>query len=964
MPQQLAPTLRLLPLFIVMLLLVPGRLVGADLPRADRPPCLTVGWPQDESDLKPDPALVFGRLANGVRYVLMANQEPKNRVAMYLGVQAGSLHETEEQRGLAHFLEHMLFNGTTHYPPGTLVEYLQSLGMGFGGDTNARTSFDATVYNLLLPSAEPKVLSEGFKVLADYARGALLLEKEVDRERGVILAEKRSRDSAASRVSKRQLQFDFEGTLLARRDPIGVEEVLLTADSSRLRAYYDRWYRPDNMIVVVVGDMQPEQTVPLLTQAFAGLKGADVEVVCPEMGTVRETGIDILVLPEPELGYTGLALTTVFNVEPRPDTLERQVEQLRQYVGVTLLTNRLRQLEQRSGSPLAQPMAQAGIFLKRYGYATIAARTETAKWRESMTLVQTTLAQALRDGFTAAELDRGKREVAALLTKAVHTAPSRDSRQLADEIIRKLGDGEVIMNPAQEMAVFGPAVDKLTLAEVNDTFRSLWSRPRRTVHLVGNLEPGATGEQIEGQLRELYQANVAGPVDRWVAETRADFPYLKVPDPAEIVERTSHRDIGVESVQFAGGVRLQIKQTDYQANQVQLAVQFGSGRQAEALPGQGLVAEAVVRESGIGRLTRDQLTEALAGTTASLDFKAGHESFTFHGASLRQDFEILLQLLRHHLHDPAFRSEAHRRGRETLRRMYDQLAGTAEGVQQVEGERFLTGGATEYGLPSREDVERIDLEAISNWLLPIFSGAPLEINVVGDIDPQEAIRLVAKYFGGEERQWRETPQATAAAFPAGLQRRLHAASTIDRALLTVAWQTSDYWDIDRTRRLNLLAAVFDDRLRIKIREELGAAYAPRVISQPSRVREGFGLMRSSLIVDPEQAESLAGIIKKVAASLATTGIGEDELRRALEPTLTSIRDIRRTNRYWLESVLNHAGRHPEQLRWPLTILDGFAAIKAEELTELARRYLEPDRAATVIVGPQTDQSAPVSPEQR
>lgn len=957
MPQSVFPFSwrRVAALFFALLFL--PSLLGAEsigpAPRPAQPSCLAANWPHDGSDLPPDPALTFGRFANGLRYVLMANDEPKNRVALYLVVRAGSLQETEEQRGLAHFLEHMLFNGTTHYPPGTLIKYFQSLGMDFGGDTNARTGFDETVYNLLLPSAESAVMAEGFKVLADYARGALLLEKEVDRERGVILAEKRSRDSAASRVSKKQMEFDFAGTLVARRDPIGVEEVLNTADSRLLRSFYDRWYRPDNMIVVVVGAMRPTETAKLLETAFAGLTAAETTVSCPETGSVKESGIEILVLPEPELGSTALSLSTVGNIQPRQDSRAWEIEQLRQYMASILLGNRLDQLEQRPGSPLAQPQTHAGLFLRQYQYATLTARTEPGTWRDGLALLQTTLAQALKHGFTETELARGKREIRALLDKAVQTAPSRDSREIAEEIIRKLGDGEVVMSPTQEMAFYGPEVDGLTLTEINDALRQQWSQPRRQIHLAGVLESGLTAAQLEEQVRALYRTNESKEIPAWVEAQRAPFPYLAPPPvPAnEPVERASHKEIGVETVTLPNGVVLNVKATDFQANQVLLSVQFGNGRQAEPAAGMALAAEALMRESGIGRLTREQLGEALAGTNVSLDFAVGPESFSFQGGSLRNEFETLLHLLRHRLYDPVFRAEDFRRSRENLRRMYDQLAGTVEGIGQIQGDRFLAGGSPEYGLPTWDEVNTIDLARIGQWLAPAFAREPLEINVVGDIDPGEAVTLVRQYFGADRRQAGEAPPVQPIVFPAGEQRRLQAASSLDRALLTVAWQTSDFWDIDRTRRLNLLASVFDDRLRVKIREELGATYAPRVISQPSRANAGFGLMKSSLIVAPDQAEALARATREVAAGLSGKGVGEDELHRALEPTLTSIKDIKRNNRYWMESVLNLSSRHPQQLQWPLTILEGFAAIKAEELTELARQYLAPERAATVIVGP-------------
>ncbi len=940
-------------LLLVFFLLLPVSPVLCAAPAADpSSDCLSSGWPHDQSDLQPDPSLVFGRLDNGLRYVFMANDKPKDRVALYLNVQAGSMHETEEQRGVAHFLEHMLFNGTTHYPPGTLVEYFQSIGMGFGGDTNAHTGFDETVYNLLLPSGTPKVLEKGLSVLADYARGALLLPEEVERERGIILAEKRTRDSAASRVSKEQMQFDFAGTLLAQRDPIGTEKVLHSADSRLLRSFYDRWYRPENMMVVAVGDMEPKEAEKLLKQYFSTLKGVGEIGECAPFGAVQESGTVVHFYPEPELGYANVALTTVFNTQPRPDTLAWEIEQLRQYVAVSMLANRLDILEQKTDSPLAQPGAMAGIIVQRVGYATLATRTEPGKWQQGLTLLQTTLAQALQNGFSERELSRAKREIAAYLEKAVQTASSRDSREIAGQIIRKLNNNEVILSPAQEMTLYHPVLEKLTLEEVNSAFRQLWSRPRRLVAVAGAVDSSLTKGQAKEQISKVFHENEAKPVPPWVEEPRVTFPYLPVPSTVgTIVEHVQHKAIGVESYVVQGGVRVNIKSTDFQANQVLLSAQFGKGRHAEPVDGLGMLAEAVVRESGVGQLTREQLETALTGTNVALNFRVGPESFSWNGTSLSQELELLLQLVYCRLHDPAFRPEAYRRSRDNLHRMYEQLGNTVEGIQQMQGDRFLTGSSREYGLPPWEQVAQIQLEQISAWLKPEFSREPLEINIVGDIQPEEVLRLVTKYFGGEQRKAEEDTQGAAIVFPAGEQRYLRVNSSIDKALLTVSWQTGDYWDIGRTRRLNLLAAVLDDRLRVTIREELGATYSPQVVSQPSRVHAGFGLLTSRLTVAPDRAASLAKVIKKVAADLGTEGVNEDELRRALQPTLTSIKDIKRSNQYWLEAVLNLSSRHPQQLQWPLTITEGFAGITADELTALAKRYLQEKQAAMVVVAP-------------
>ena len=214
-------------------------------PSAER--CLSTGWPHEQSDLTPDPALTFGTLENGLRYVIMPNHEPKNRVGLYLNIQSGSLNETEKQRSVAHYLEHMLFNGTTHYPTGKLVEYFQSIGMAFGPDTNAHTSYDETVYKLLLPNGEKKTVSEGLQVFAWILCGrcAVRAERRIERERGIILAEKRDVILPPASATKQIWSRPLLEHSVAQRDVIGTDKVLKNADAALLRQYYEQWYRPE-----------------------------------------------------------------------------------------------------------------------------------------------------------------------------------------------------------------------------------------------------------------------------------------------------------------------------------------------------------------------------------------------------------------------------------------------------------------------------------------------------------------------------------------------------------------------------------------------------------------------------------------------------------------------------------------------------------------------------------------------
>ena len=941
---------------MLFILLLPSALHAKDAQHVSlqSSSCISRGWPHENSNLPVDPTIIFGSLDNGLRYILKQNREPKNRVAMYLNIQAGSLHETDTQRGLAHYLEHMLFNGTTNYPPGTLVEYFQSIGMGFGADTNAHTSYDETVYKLILPAADTKTLTDGLLVLADYARGALLLEKEVERERGIIIAEKRSRDSAAARVRKAQLAFDFDGTLVAKRDPIGTDAVLQQTNAALLRSYYDSWYRPDNMMVVVVGDMDTDLAERLVRQQFSALTpAADSRPTCPDFGSPRVQGKRIYHLAEPDLGYTEISLATVAAEMPEPDTLEREIKLLHRYLALILLNNRLQQLERAAASPISKTMAFSGNFTPQFRYSLISTRTEAANWHKGLSLLQNVLEQGIRHGFSEAELERGKKEIEAMLEKEVQTADARDSRELAMELIRNLNDREVSLSPVQKQDIFLPLVKQTTLDDINQAFHDMWPAEPRTVTVAGTAMAEIPADQAEAQIQTLYTANQKAAVSNWQEEETVSFPYLPPPQHTrEPVSENTDPDIGLHRMVFGEGLVVHVKQTDFQPNQVLLSAHFGGGLQSEPLPGLALLAQGVIKESGTATLSREQLNQALAGSNISLDFSVGPESFAFSGSALSSELELLLQLLFARLYDPGFRIEALSNSKKQLGQMYAQMSGSVEGVHQLEGEPFLSGESRFYSMPSWEEVNARSLEQLSSWLRPAFSLAPLEINIVGDIEPDQVRRLLSTYFGAKDRSLRQRYQGKPIIFPQGKTLRLAASGSPGKAQLTVAWKTDDFWNIDRTRGLNMLASILDDRLRVTIREELGAAYSPQVFSLPSRIDDGFGLLETRLIVDPAQAEQLAQVVHAVAADLMSQGISEEEFKRAQEPTLTSIREQMRSNAYWLHTVLSLSSRHPEQLLWPKSILQDFTAMQRENIQKLAQQYLRKDQAATVLVLPQ------------
>ncbi len=285
---------------------------------------LLTQWPHENNDLLPDPALVFGKLPNGFRYVLMENQKPKDRVSMHLNVQAGSMHETDEQQGLAHFLEHMLFNGSTNFKPGELVKYFQSIGMEFGPDANAHTGFNNTVYDLLLPEGNRESLEKGLVVMKDYAEGALLLQSETDRERRIVLAEKRTRDSASYRTFVSTLNFELPEARVSKRLPIGKEEVLKNANSKQLKEFYNKWYRPEKLILVMVGDFDSKLAASLIDEKFSSLSPRAPPGLEPDFGEINHEGVKPFYHFEKEAGNTTVGIEVVKKIFRQPDSFAFQ----------------------------------------------------------------------------------------------------------------------------------------------------------------------------------------------------------------------------------------------------------------------------------------------------------------------------------------------------------------------------------------------------------------------------------------------------------------------------------------------------------------------------------------------------------------------------------------------------------------------------------------------------------------
>lgn len=916
----------------------------------------TARWPQVGSDLKPDGQAVFGALANGMRFVILPNTEPPGRASLRLYIDAGSLHESEDQRGLAHFLEHMAFNGTKNFPAGQMVEYFQRLGMAFGADTNAHTSFRETVYKLELPpgpqggAPDPATLLDGLRMLRDVGDGMLIAPAEVERERGIILSEKLARETTQSRTMEEGLKFQLPDHKIANRLPIGLEAVISTAPAEKLVEFYRKYYTPDRMVVVAVGAINPAALRPQIAEIFGSMEAREPAPE-PSFGSLTAgRGITTKAHLEKEAGQATISFVVARDTQPVLDTTAARRAELVRDLATRMVTRRLEVLTKAENAPILDGRAEMGPFLKLVDYAELEVTAPPSRWTDALALGARELRRAMTHGFTKSELAAVRAELLAELENQAKSAPTRKSREVADEVVRALAGGKVVTHPAAELPRVREALAAVTPEECHEAFKGGFGSRDLSVFAAGNLVPSPAGETLESALQRGMSEKTAAPEE----EEALVFAYTDFGPPGTVADSKHIADLGLTQLVFANGARASLKPTDFKKDEVLVQVSFGTGKLSlpSGQPGLELFTQSVFQLGGLGRHSVEDLKRILAGRTASVNFDVGEDTFALAGETTREDLATQLQLLCAYLSDPGWRPEAARLFRQGADALFAQVQHALEAQPQVRVEPWLRGGDHRFAFPTQTETMARTLEEAKNWLAPALAAGGLEIGIVGDFDPAAAEKLLAATFGALPGPRTETRAPVAPlAFPAPGREKTTFQSMIPKGLVAAHFPTTDRSDIRVTRRLQVLASIFSDKLREKIREELGESYSPRASAAFSDVFPGYGYVYANILISPGQADTVSAAIKEIAGRLQQDGVTPDDVERAKKPLLAAIEDQRRNNTYWLATVVASSQRDPRRLEWARSMVADFQAVTKPELDALARRYLDPAAVREMSVLP-------------
>ena len=888
-----------------------------------------------------DPLTRVGRLPNGVRYYIRVNHRPEKRAELRLVVNAGSVLEDESQRGLAHLVEHMAFNGTTHFAKQALVDYLESIGMRFGADVNAHTGFDETVYQLTIPTDTAAVIDKGVQILEDWAHAVTFDPKEIDRERGVVVEEWRLGRGAGARMQDKQFPVLFHGSRYAERLPIGKKEIIEHASYDQIKRFYHDWYRPELMTVIAVGEFDPVKMEAIIRRDFGGI---------PRRATVRPR----VAYPVPDHDSTLVAVATdpeatnssVSVYYLQPSTTERTVgdyrRQLLEQLYDGMLDGRLAELPQKPNPPFLGASSSQGRLIRTKEAYVLGAAVPSGGIVRGLDALMTEAERVERFGFTPGELEREKSDMLRGLQRSYDERDKTSSAALAQEYERAVTEGEATPGIEYEYRITKQLLPGITLDEVNKLGKSWITDRSRVVLASAPAKDSATVPDAAALLAVFATVKKADVVA--YRDSLADVPLVPTPPQAgTIVSERKFPEVGVTEWRLSNGVRVLLKPTDFKNDEI---VFRGFGPGGTSLAGDSdyvpaNTAASVVRAGGAGTFSLVDLQKKLAGRAVGASPYISDLEQGIVGGGSPRDADQLFQLIYLYLTAPRQDSLSFQAYQS---RVKQSLANRGASPQAVFQDTILVTMA-QHSVRARPATsalyDEMSLGKSFAFYRERFADAgDFTFIFVGSFTLESMKPLVTQYLGslpathGSEH-WKDV----GIHYPTGLVR-----GTVLRGLEPKA-QTQLIFTgpMDYTRpnvfALSSLAEVLTIRLRETLREDMGGTYGVSVQPSPSRYPRAEYEMRIGFGSAPERVDELTKAALAVLDSVKASGATAKELEKVKETDLRERETNLRQNSYWLSALYAY-----DYNGWDMKDILGYEtmvkALTSDTIRDAARRYLD------------------------
>lgn len=901
-----------------------------------------------------DPNIKIGKLDNGLTYYIKLNKKPEQRVELRLAINAGSVFETEGQQGLAHFCEHMCFNGTKNFPSNKMVSMLEEMGVKFGAELNAYTSLDETVYMLKVPTDNIEWINRGFQVLEDWAHQVSLEDTEIDKERGVIVEEWRLGLGADDRMQSKYFPVIFKGSKYAERLPIGKVDVIKSFPYDTLRAFYKSWYRPDLMAVVVVGDIDPVMAEEKIKEYFGRIPKATNSRERIEFPVPDNTEPRVSVVTDKEASGFDIQ---IFIKHPKRDNISfndyRASLARSLYTG--MLNNRLQEIGQKPDAPFLYAGVNYGSFIGRtIDVYSLSAGAKENQMEKSLEVMLTENERVRQFGFTATELEREKKDILSMYEKMAKESDKTESRSYADEFIRNYLTRECIPGIQKEFEITKEYLPGITLEEINKLGQE-WITDENMLALITAQEKEGVRVPTENQIMDIIKAVKIMKIEAYVDKV-SDVPLLpEMPAASKVVKRTDNKTFGFTELTFGNGVRMILKSTEFKNDEIILSAYSPGGTSLYPVGDimSATLAATIITQSGLGEYDFTGLQKKLSGNTAKLSPYINELREGVNGNCSPKDLETMLQLnylyfTRTRKDENAFNAYISR-----MRNMIKPMRSTPQMIFADTLSKIVSQNSPRViAVPSEVQFDQVNLDRVIGIFKERFADASdFTYLMVGNFKVEEVIPLLEKYIGGlPSIKRKETWKDVTPGFPKGLIVVDVPKNSEPQSTVAMVWKGDFKWNEEDRQGFTMLMNILSIKCRESMREDQGGVYGVSINGSTSKLPKPKYSITSTWGCNPENIKKLSKTVLDEMGKIKKEGPTDIDLNKVKE-TLIRERETRlKENGFWLTALQNHFlyGDILLSLEDYKTFINSFSG---DVIKAIANKYLNTDSYVQVALTP-------------
>ncbi len=920
--------------------------------------CSSISAQEKLSDNLPvDPRVKIGKLSNGLTYYIQKNVKPEKKVELRLVVNAGSILEDDDQLGLAHFTEHMAFNGTKNFKKNELVSFLQSIGVEFGADLNAYTSFDETVYILPIPTEKKENIEKGFQILEDWASTITFENAEIDKERGVVLEESRLGKGAQDRMFRVVYPKMFEGSKYAARLPIGKDEILKDFKYDVIKRFYRDWYRPDLMAVMVVGDIEPVEAERLIKSHFGKLKNPNSPRPRMASDVPARKGSEGIVVTDKEATHHVLEIYYSYKKAKETISVGDYRDYLVRVLFSSMLGQRMQELTQKAEPPFVFGGSNIGGWARGFeAYQSYAYLGKGGVEPAINALIQEN-ERARKFGFTSAELERVKKMLMKNIERSYNERDKTESTRLVDEYIRNFLEKEPIPGVENEFNYYKKYLEGITLDEVNQfASKTIPATTENKIVILTGPEKAdfqiPTKEALLSMTENAAKSDLAAYEEKVVASSIME----KAPKPGAVTEEKENKVLGLTELTLSNGVKVILKPTDFKNDQVVMnASRFGGQYLSD--PKDRFNAEfaaTVVSQMGVGEFSPVDLRKVLAGKTASVSPRIGGVSEALNGQCSAVDVETMLQLTYLYFTAPRKDDDLFKSFVSKQQALYQNMAADPQFTFQDSIISILyKNHPWAPKLPKPESFERIDQERVLAIYNERFGNANgFTFVIVGKFDLATIKPLLATYLGSLPSSPQKSTFKDVGLRPVkGSLKREIKKGTEPKSFIRMFWNSESPYSSAEQLKLQALTEVLNIKIIESLREELSGIYGGGMYGNLNKYPYSHFSIGVSLPCGPENVEKLISAALAEIDKVKTSGPTTDDLNKVKETWRQQYEVNIKDNAFWARQLLLavELGSNSDDL---LSYEKRVAALTTQDVKDAALKYLDMKNYVQVVLNPE------------